>query len=237
MLKRKVIMFSIFGILVFFSILNFLPVAHGINFTTSDAENDVIRNCGTGDETGDYHDEIDIVNLIVAGRNVNLTVAGNLAKWNASPYGSVIFSSRFMSNPAPTYYMWTAPYYAIDYDNDTGSMIATLEKGYSIGGGNFAYEVWNGTAWEDRIGGNPINIVVSVTTHSILCYIPDGVEELPSNMKALAVTRVFGISCGFIDLTPIPSDQGIPSYDVFVLICTMIGISFIIIKKYKKQKT
>jgi hypothetical protein len=236
MLKRKVIILSVFSILVFFSMINFLPVAHGLNITASDSEDDVIRNCGTGDDTGDYHDEIDIVNLIVAGRNVNVTVAGNLAKWNTSYYGAVIFSERFMSNPAPTYYIWTAPYYAIDYDNDTGSMVATLEKGYSIGGGNFAYEVWNGTAWEDKFGGNAINIVVGVTEHSILCYIPDGVEELPSNMKAFAINRILD-ACSFIDLTPFPSAQGILGYDVFILIFTMIGISFIIIKKYKKQKT
>lgn len=238
MFKRKVLLLSIFSFLVFFSVINFLPVVHALNLNINDAENDVIRNCGTGDDTGDYHDEIDIVKLIVSGRNVNVTIVGSLAKWNLSYYGSVIFSEWFRAVSAPSYFAFNVPYYAIDYDNDTGSMVGKLEKGYPLDGGGYAYEVWNGTAWDnmyDMVGG-PINIVDTVTKHTVTFYIPDAVEELPNIMKAVVSNRFSG-SCEFIDFTPLSSDQGIPSYDIFVLICTMIGISFIIIKKYKKQKT
>ncbi|MFX1371518.1 MAG: hypothetical protein ACFFCE_06620 [Promethearchaeota archaeon] len=222
-----------------------MPVVHGLNLNINDAENDVIRNCGTGDDTGDYYDEIDIVKLIISGRNVNVTIAGSLAKWNLSHYGSVIFSEWFRAVSAPSYFAYNVPYYAIDYDNDIGSMVAKLEKGYPLNDEGYAYEVWNGTAWEDRFDmvGSPFNIVDTVTNHSITFYIPDAVEELPSNMKAVVSNRfskIFG-NCDFIDFTPLPSDHGInsdqwiSSYDIFVLICTMIGISFIIIKNYKTQ--
>ena len=91
MIKKKITPLTIFSILVFISIIYFLPVAQGVDFTISDVEDDVLRDCPTEEDTGDYHDEIDIIELIVAGRTINLTVAGNLANWNSSYDGSCTF--------------------------------------------------------------------------------------------------------------------------------------------------
>ena len=82
MIKKKVVSFTIFTILVILSLVNFLPVTHGIDAIISDTEDDVFQECATGNSTGNYHDEIDITKLTIAGQNVNLTVAGNLANWN-----------------------------------------------------------------------------------------------------------------------------------------------------------
>ena len=235
MLKRKIIVSAIFGIIVFCSIIYLLPNAYAIDYTVSDAENDVLRDCATSEDTGDYHDEIDIVELNVTGQYVNITVAGNLANWNSSYFGSIYFSPRFTASEFNDL-LWTTPYYIIDFENESGPIEAFLERGYSLGGNNFAYEVWNGTGWEDRNTGTAVNILYAITSHSVVSYIPDGVEEIPSSMKVVAKTRILIFSsCNYSDITSIPSSGGgVPSYNLFIIICTMVGISLIILKKHKK---
>ncbi|MCK4284634.1 MAG: hypothetical protein KAX18_00450 [Candidatus Lokiarchaeota archaeon] len=233
--KRKIIFLAIFSIIVFCSVIYFLPSVHAINFRITDVEDDVLRYaCGTED-TGDYFDEIDIVELIVAGKNINVTVAGNFASWGSSHYGTVIFSPYIHSDGTSYGYPW----YKVHWENKSGPIEATLEKGYQLSINTFAYEVWNGTGWEAQNTGTPAIIVVDVTEHSVIAYIPDAVEEIPSTMKVLARTHLYNWSdpvCMFSDVTRIPPsvDNGIPSYNLFLLICTMIGVSLIIIKKYKK---
>ena len=146
MIKKKITPLTIFSILVFISIIYFLPVAQGVDFTISDVEDDVLRDCPTEEDTGDYHDEID----------KNIATAAN--------------------------------------------------------------------------------IVDDVTEHSVISEIPVAVEEIPGNMKVVAHTSISIFDgCNFSDLTPLPgSDQDIPSYDLFILICITLGISLILIKKYKK---
>ena len=97
MIKKNFIKLTIFLLFVLISISYFIPITHGINATISDTEDDVLRQCTSGDTTGDFHDEIDIIKLTVAGKNVNLTVAGNLGQWNSSYYGTIIFSEKFYS--------------------------------------------------------------------------------------------------------------------------------------------
>lgn len=226
MIKKKLIPLAIFSILVFISMTYFLPVVHGVNFTISDVEDDVLRTCGFEEDTGDYHDEIDITELIVAGRTINLTVAGNLAMWNSSYHGFVIFSKGIAIGSYNQ--LIFGDYYALDWDNKSGSIVVTLEKGY-----NTTFELWNGTGWEDKGTATAANIVVAVTEHSVISNIPVAVEEIPSNMKVVAGTLILiHDGCDFSDLTPLPgSDQGIPSYDLFILICITFGISLILIKK------
>jgi hypothetical protein len=234
-LKRKIILLGIFSIIVLCSIIYFLPGVHGLNYTVFDPEDDVFQDCDTAENTGDYHDEIDIVELTVAGQYVNLTVAGNLANWNSSYFGEVFFAQSIMVG-AYNSILFSPPYYALDWGNESGPIEVTLEKGYSLGGNNFAYEVWNGTGWEDRITATPFNIAFDITAHSVISYIPDGVEEIPSNMKVLGSTHIFIVSgCGYSDLTNVPSSGGaVPSYNLFIIICTMLGISLLIIKKYNR---
>ncbi|MCK4284633.1 MAG: hypothetical protein KAX18_00445 [Candidatus Lokiarchaeota archaeon] len=235
--KRKITILAIFSIIVFCSIINFLPNVHAINYTTSDAENDVLRGCDPED-TGDYYDEIDIVNFIVTGRNINCTVVGSFADWDDNHYGTVSFSSGIQVS-SHNGLVTNLPTYVVEWENNSGPIEATLEKHYSLGGGNYGHDVWNGTGWEDESTATAANIVVDVTNHSVISYIPDAVEEIPSNMKVICKTHLWIYSptiCAFSDVTPLPSSDagGIPSYNLFILICTMIGVSLLIIKKYKK---
>jgi len=242
MLRRKIMLLGILGISLIFSIIYFLPNVHAINYTISDEEDDVLQDCPTGEETGDYHDEIDIIELTVAGQYINFTVAGSFFDWDSSYFGTVIFSQSFESD-ASNHLTWSPPYYAIDWQNKSGPIEVTLEKGYHLGGNNFAYEVWNGTGWEDRNTATPFNILSDITEHSLISYIPDGVEDIPSNMKVVGNTKFFDFDgCDYSDLTPIPSsdtdssDNGIPSYNLYIFICTMIGVSIIFLRKYRSRK-
>ena len=234
--KRKITILAIFSIIVFCSIINFLPNVHAINYTTSDVEDDVLRGCDP-QETGDYYDEIDIVHLTVAGRNINITVAGNFTSWGSLHSGSLIFSPSIEVNSKNGLAIGI-PWYRVDFENKSGPIEATLERGRSLGGNNYTHEQWNGSGWEDQSTATPANIIVDVTEHSVICYIPDAVEEIPSNMKVIGTTHLWVLSpttCTFSDVTPVPAaDNAVPSYNLFILIGTMIGVSFIIIKKYKK---
>ena len=233
--KRKLIILTIFTIGVFCSITSSLPIVHAINYTTSDVEDDVLKGCDPRD-TGDYYDEIDIVNLNVAGRNINITVAGNFTSWGSSHSGSITFSPSIQVSPQNSL-IFSSPWYAVDFENKSGPIEATLERGRTLDG-NPVYEEWNGIGWENQSTATPVNIVLDVTEHSVICYIPDAVEEIPSNMKVIAKTHLWILSptiCTFSDITPLPAPpSGVPSYNLFILIGTMIGVSIIIIRKYRK---
>lgn len=137
MKKRKISLLAIFTLFVGFSIINLLPVAKGYDYTFSDAEDDVIRECDSGVETGDYYDEIDIVKIVIADKHVNLTVAGNLAYWNSSYSARIYFSNRFYPSSSGTGFSWTPPYYILHCENDGGPFEVILKRGYSLGGWEF----------------------------------------------------------------------------------------------------
>jgi len=237
--RRKISLLAIFTLFVCFSITNLLPLTKGYTYTFSDPEDDVIRECDSGIETGDYYDEIDIVKIVIADKHVNLTVAGNLAYWNSSYSARIYFSNRFYSSSS-TDFSWSPPYFILDCENDSSTFEVILERGYSLGGGNFAYEEWNGTGWEDRLTATAANIVTDVTEHSIIIDIPLAVEPIPDSMLVLVVTCLFLFGdCDYMDFAPAlssfsSSQNGIPGYDVFILSFIVIGISLIMIKKYKK---
>lgn len=100
--------------------------------------------------------------------------------------------------------------------------------------------MWNGTGWEDDSTATPVNIVTVVTEHSIIIDIPLAVEPIPDSMQVLVAARLFFFGdCDYMDFAPALSSfsisqDGIPGYDLFILGFIIIGISLIMIKKYKK---
>ncbi|GAJ22808.1 unnamed protein product, partial [marine sediment metagenome] len=60
--------------------------------------------------------------------------------WGSSHSGTVIFSPYVF--PDGTAYRY--PYYKVEFENRSGPIEATLEKGYQLSINNFANEVWNG---------------------------------------------------------------------------------------------
>ena len=228
--------------MIFLSFLYFFPTVICYDYTFSDIEDDVIRECGSEVDMGDYYDEIDIVKITFAGKNINLTIAGNFNYWNYSHSARIHFSDRFMTEDT-TNFTWTPPCYVIVCKKDNGGFEASLEKAYSLGIGDFAYEAWNGTGWEDRSTANAANIVTSFTEHSIIMDIPAAAESIPTDMKVLVWTRYsFSVSCKYHDFAPeLSSFQGdangiIPSYNLYVLIYIMIGSSLIMIKIARTRK-
>ncbi|MFX1316313.1 MAG: hypothetical protein ACFE9T_10650 [Promethearchaeota archaeon] len=239
---KKNTLFAVFGILFFLSLIYFLPIAHGYNYTFIDAEDDVYYYCQSTNETlkGDYHDEIDIVYLNISGKYVTFTIKGDFIDWNDSHWATLIFSSEFIPYGGPIDYAWRPPYYSLDFE--VSSFFVTLERGYSLGGNKFAYEEWNGTAWENRTTATPANILSVVSQHYIIAYIPDAVEEIPSNMKCLLYTEFWQspYDCIYADFAPaLPTRGGgdnISGYNLFILICVMIGISILLKRNRNKLK-
>lgn len=241
MTKRNILL-AVFGILVFLSVINFLPVVHGYDYIFIDAEDDVYRYCESTDEKviGDYHDEIDIVKLNITGKYVSFTVVGDLGNWNTSHWTTLTFSEGF-SPWGEVNYACRIPYYRLEFEMFP-SLFVTLEKCYILGGNELAFEVWNGTAWENATTATPANILSEVSQHSIIAYIPDAVEEeIQSNMKCLLYTHFWQDpwDCEYVDFAPALSTAGggkIPGYNLFLLICGMIGISILLVRKRNKLK-
>lgn len=241
MKKSKILSLAILSILVLLSLVYFLPVVRGYDYIFSDKEDDVIRDCDSEVDIGDFHDEIDIVKITIAGKNINLTVAGNFGYWNNSHFAAIHFSNRFMAQENSTEFTWTPPCYVITCKKDNGGFKVTLERAYSLGFGDFVYEAWNGTGWEDRGTATAANIFTSTTEHSIIIDIPTAVEPIPADMKVLVWTRyLVSVNCKYHDFAPqlssFQEEDTISSYYIFILICTMIGISLIMIKNTRNRK-
>ncbi|MFX1316314.1 MAG: hypothetical protein ACFE9T_10655 [Promethearchaeota archaeon] len=238
MTKRNILL-AFFSILVFLSVIYFLPLVNGYDFIFIDAEDDVYRYCESTDETdiGDYHDELDIVKLNITGKYVSFTVVGNISDWDSYYRATVFFSSHFTWYEQYLELTWRSPCYIIEFHPKTR---ATLEKIYHLEEGGYAYEVWNGTAWENSSTATPANILSEISQHSLTAHIPDAVEEIPSNMKCLLWINFWETStdCTYADIAPSPSNGGgnVPSYNIFVLICAMIGISIFLVRKRSKLK-
>ncbi|MFX1321634.1 MAG: hypothetical protein ACFFAQ_08320 [Promethearchaeota archaeon] len=242
-MPKRNILLAVFGILVLLSVITFLPVANGYNYIYIDAEDDVYQYCDSTDETdiGDYHDEIDIVKLNITGKYASFTVAGDLGDWDPHHHAVIIFSSHFTYNGPHEGLSWRSPFYLIDYESPS---FASLERAYSLGGDGYVYEVWNGTAWENETTATPANILNESSQHSIIAYIPDAVEEIPSDMKCILNTEVIPwfipSDCWYEDIAPaLPTAGGggnIPGYNLFILFCVMIGITILLIRKRNKLK-
>ncbi len=127
-MTKKNILLAVFGILVFLSVISFLPVVNGYDYIFIDAEDDVYRYCESTDEKviGDFHDEIDIVKLNITGNYVSFTVVGDLGDWNSSHWTTLTFSEGFMLW-GEINYACRVPYYRLEFEN-FGSLFVTLEK-------------------------------------------------------------------------------------------------------------
>ncbi|MFX0043881.1 MAG: hypothetical protein ACFE8L_13295, partial [Candidatus Hodarchaeota archaeon] len=222
--------------LILFSVISILPVVNGYDYIFDDAEDDVYQYCTDTEETviGDYHDEIDIVNLNITGKHASFTVAGNISDWNIYHWFYLVFSENFRPS-GPLFFIWTVPYYELEIE----SSFISLERAY-ISGETLFHEEWNGTHWENSSTATPANILNEVSQHSISAYIPDVVEEIPSSMKCLLYAGFNGYPCSYADYAPARPTSGggdeIPGYNIFLLIGSMIGVAFFLLrKKYKKK--
>ena len=235
MIKRYISL-AVFGLFILLSVISILPVVNGYDYIFDDEEDDVYQYCVDTEETviGDFHNEIDIVNLNITGKYVSFTVAGNFSDWGGSHSAELVFSENFKSS-GPLYFIWTIPFYRLEFDYS----FVSLEKAY-ISGETCVHEVWNGIHWENSSTATPYNILSEVSQHLISATIPEDVEEIPSSMKCLLFSYFGGYPCSYADYAPARPTSGgeeeIPGYNVFLLICVMIGISLLLVIKRNKLK-
>ncbi len=255
MSKRIYYIFAILSILFLsLTVQTFTPVV-GIYMSVDDPENDVYYihyNIIDGDydmTKGDYHDEIDIVKLNITGQFFNLTFAGDMADWvvGTGPYMAalIMLHPDFQGfDQEPTY-----PYYSILYENHsvTGQLDEYL--GYHV---FFTYVIdqyteqyWNATTgWvsttalaSDIGSASDKSIIADVPTNYT---IPDDIDIIATSVHSellFYTNEVFE----YIDIAPnkydpFASEDKIPSYNLFIVVGLLFGISLIIIKKQIKSK-
>ena len=247
MSKRIHYIYAVLSIvLLSLTLQTFTPVL-GLNAIETDPENDVYRVHMTESsqdiKKGDYHDEIDIVKLEINGQTVNLTFAGNIADWQfndtVETRAIIVLHEDFTSLEDMTY-----PYYAILYDNWT-----YYELGYRLFltyETEFDSEYWNGSGW-----ASSEDLAVDVgfaSDKSIVANVPSGAFIIPDDITFLAQAMCAEFIVMFIEMIvytdiapnkydPLASsaDQ-IPSYNLFIVVGVLVGISLIIIKKQIGKK-
>lgn len=259
MSKRIHYVLAILSILLVSLTVQTLTPVVGLNLSVDDPENDVFRAYVNIDEMsqelsrGNFHDEIDIVKLNVSNQIFNLTFAGYINDWVSNGYADT--SAQIILHPDfnMTLYIQgniTYPYYSILYQNFTSSFFPYTSLGFHA---FFIYVIdietivfWNETAgWvSDESYAEDIGYV---SDKSIIADVPLGAYDIPDNVTCIAMTTyaeqlsmveflLYGdIAPNEYDLYP-SEDDVIPSYNVFILVGLLFGISLIIIRKHIKRK-
>ena len=193
----------------------------------TDGTNDVVRiTIGTYEYKGGYTlDDIDISLLTVtADQHVNLTILGDLSKWNWDNYTARIYFTNepYILLSEPSY-----PYYYLKCCNESGEIKASLYMQIS----SYLYSIWNGSDWvsvsDYRVGG-------TFNSHMISADFPEEAYEIPDGIYVTAVIWYYGnYYYTFIDSVPIifsiTNSDEIPGFDLLLLSGFIIGITTLII--------
>ncbi|MFX1322884.1 MAG: hypothetical protein ACFFAQ_14700 [Promethearchaeota archaeon] len=255
MSKKSYYLFAVLSIvLLSLTFQTFTPVV-GIYMSVDDPENDVHYIHIIGDDydqtKGDFHDEIDIVKLNISEQFFNLTFAGNMADWvvGTGPYMAalIILHPDFQGfNQEPTY-----PYYSILYENHSVTGQYDEYLGYHV---FFTYVIgeYNQLYWNATTGWVSSTALASdigsASGKSIIADVPTNAYIIPDDIDIIAMS-VYSEFLFFtdelfeyIDIAPNKYDPfasdggGIPSYNLFIIVSILLGISLIIIKKQFKSK-
>ena len=245
MSKRIHYIYAVLSIvLLSLTLQTFTPVL-GLNAIETDPENDVYRIHVIGSSQdiskGDYRDEIDIVKLEINGQAINLTFAGNMTDWQSNDtietIAIVILHPDFKGLDEVSY-----PYYEIYYDNWTDyglgyKVFLTYET-------EFDTEYWDGSEWVDH--ENDAMEVGSASDKSITADVSTDALNITDDLTFIAQSMCVekigdDEAMGYIDIAPnkydpFASEDQIPSYNLFIVVGVLFGITLIIIKKQIKRK-
>ena len=250
MTKKNYSLLIFFWIVLLFFTFQNIPLVKGLDAIIFDAENDVFLIVDDSVIQGDYHDEIDIVKLEFHGQDINLTFVGNTSDWKFSFVNEnniidtlivIMFYENFdMSSDAmifPDYYVycrnWTGLGFEIFFINITVEIIDDDVAFLNL-------YFWTGVNWSEG-QDQAVNIGI-ISNKSMSAHIPTEAYIIPDNLTYIAISMIMEIKdfndvVLYLDIAPEEyapfdtSNGSIPSYELFLFICAMIGISLIIIRK------
>ena len=196
---------------------------------------------------GDYHDEIDIVKFEINGQTMNLTFAGNINDWQMTGiYVTIAMMLLFPDFDMALYKQGKQqyPFYVAYYQNHSHfGPDYKLVFIHQID--NETSECWDGAGWTDtQILAASIG---SASGKSIIANVPPGAYTIPDNVTYIAASEHDeylggGESMAYLDIAPneyelwsVSKDE-IPSYNLFIVLGVLFGISLIIIKKQINSK-
>lgn len=244
--------YYIVGILSIFSLslmFQTFTLVVSFNLTVDDPENDVYYFHTTSEDyemkKGDYHDEIDIIRFEVTGQHFNLTFAADIGDWGNTHYAMIMLHPDFHGfTQAPTY-----PYYAILYENHSANGLGYLGFHVFFLNVTSAYteQYWNVTmGWVSDI--SLASDIGSASDRSIIADLPMDAYTIPDDIDCIALSNYLIIffliedTYQYTDIAPNKYDpygdkgNNIPSYNLFIVVGLLFGISLIIGKKYLKKK-
>ncbi len=250
MTKKNYSLLIFFWIVLLFFTFQNIPLVKGLDATIFDSENDVFLIVDDSVIQGDYHDEIDIVKLEFHGQDINLTFAGNTSDWKFSFVNEnniidtvifIMFYENFdMSSDAmifPDYYVYCRNWTGLGFEIFFINIIVEINDD-DIFFPEFYF--WTGVNWsEGQDQGQNIGLL---SDKSMLASISIDAYLIPDNLTYIATSMIMEIKdlndvVLYLDIAPEKyapfdtSNGSVPSYELFIFICAMIGISLIIIRK------
>lgn len=235
------------SILICLSFQN-LPSVTGIDISIQDPEDDVVKLYFpfTYADSGDYFDEIDIINFEINGQITNITVAGSLTDWEGDYYSEqkiarVMIFETFDWEVYKSFDL-NYPYYSVSYRNWTYAYdyhdvfflkhINQTYEEYWTGSG-YSYSEYDAQSIGYGIGSSIIGNV-SKTDYII-----------PNNATIFAFIQCATVEdmtiMIYVDFAPeefnifVESKDEIPGYSLWIVAIAVIGTSFYIVSRKIKK--
>ena len=242
------------GFLFFILFLQNCNLAIGLTTQINDAENDVyfLNSADYSIKKTSLHDEIDIKTLSINGQNINLTFYGNVSTWyeteNITNGAIIALYDDFDWDYYKTNRTVPFPYYGIQYRNWSFYLGGLPSMDFDVYLSYFQDEYneffWNGTHFVEDLD-EAISIGYA-TEKSIVATVPSDGFEILDNCTILTqsiYSEIFGFFEVqiYTDIAPekfnlfITSESSIPGFDILIFICTILGITLIIMKKQMKK--
>ena len=251
MFKKKYLILMILGFVFFFLSMQNFTFVFGITDTINDPENDVVKDFY---HPGDYFDEIDITKLEVNDDILTLTVAGLLSDWEGYYYSEqkeaqIILIDNFDFDLYKKSGNISFPYYTITYTNWTSTIdfdvffvkhLSETSKVYWTGSDyssneNSAMSI--GTGVDSSIEGNLSKTDYTITTNTTY-FATTSCVTMTMVDEGVVIHFYFDFAPDEYLFNPFDTGdgKGIPGYELYIFLTTVLGISiFLIIKRIKRK--
>jgi len=236
-MKRKFYFITILSILLFLLTFQSMGIVTARTESFTDPEDDVYRvDFQTMEiKKGNYHDEIDIIELSIDGQYANVTFAANFTGQDITC--AIYFYANYDPNNV-------THEYGLFSENFTGTFDVHFIHFIPISSFAYIIEYWTGVNWSSS-EGSAVS-VGSITGNFIEGTVPLAAWTIPDNVTWYIVSTAGNVledEYIYMDFAPdkycpfsTNGDNIIPGYDIFLFISAMFGISiYVVIKRIKRK--
>jgi hypothetical protein len=244
---------SFLSILILFLAFQNVVLVTALTETKTDSVNDVYlfpHSYIMPTKQGDFLDEIDIIQYSINGQDINITFEGDIEAISVNNTWITVNLFLFETFD-PKNDTWNQLQYSVFYENFTGYFTAyfVFNEPTSYLDGNvlgYLHLFWDGDSFEHNVltaisignaSGNSIAVEIPLNAFNVSKAVASYVESQYGNFLDPRYENWYMDYCpnAFSEYS-VHGGRGIPSYNVFIFILSIIGISLILLKKQIKFK-